>query len=134
LNTGAQNENKEFIRGQALLVKSRPVLNAALSHPDVAELRVVQDQVDPVGWLEREIRVDFNDVPEIMGISMLGRNGEELKPIVSAVCESYLNVASTSGTRWVTLFEDTVVAPLPWKTYLLRFAVGRSVCQQDFME
>src|SRR5262245_16139441 len=43
---------------QLALAKSRPVLAAALSVPEVAGLEIVRQQPDPLAWLERDLRVE----------------------------------------------------------------------------
>jgi capsular exopolysaccharide synthesis family protein len=81
---------------QAALVKSRMVLNAALSDPkspramQVARDYAVRTNLDPVEWLEREVKVDYGLAPEIMRISVSGDDVEDLKVLADAVAEAYL--------------------------------------------
>src|SRR5262249_22802282 len=72
--------------------KSRLVLNSALKDPKVQEkkLEVVSNQIDPVDWLEKEIKVDFPSGPEILRISMSGNNRDELELLVNSVVKAYL--------------------------------------------
>ncbi len=83
-----------FKSSQAYLVKSRPVLTAALKEKEpepVAKLSLIQEQTDPIQWLEKEIQVDFAVSPETMRISMRGDNAREMLIIVNAVTKVYLN-------------------------------------------
>jgi polysaccharide biosynthesis transport protein len=83
-----------YQRSQVALVKSRFVLNAALKEetPEpVAKLSLIQEQPDPIQWLEREIQVDFAVSPETMRISMRGDNTREMPIIVNAVKKVYLD-------------------------------------------
>ena len=68
--------NQAYVRNQLFLIKSRPVLNAALRQPDVAKLRAVNESVDPILWLEKNIRTAIDG--EILQISMTGDNPQEL--------------------------------------------------------
>jgi capsular exopolysaccharide synthesis family protein len=94
-----RNNYDSYQRMQSAMVRSRLVLNAALNEPDVAKLASVQQQVEPVAWLEREIRVDFAVGPEIMRISMSGDQEDDLRKIVTAVRESYLNNVANKDQR-----------------------------------
>lgn len=79
-----------FQRTQATLLKSRLVLNAALKQPKAAELKLVRDQADPVEWLETQLEVEFTS-PEIMRVRLSGEDPEELKVLLNAVADAYLN-------------------------------------------
>lgn len=74
----------------ATLIKDTLTLTAALRRPEVAQLSVIKEQVDPEEWLQKELRVDFPAGPEILQISMYGDRSHELKIIVNAVREVYL--------------------------------------------
>jgi capsular exopolysaccharide synthesis family protein len=80
-----------YQRAQLALVKSRLVLNAALRQQHVAELPSVRDRLDPVEWLEKNIKADYSLAPEILRISMNGADPAELKVLVNAVREAYLH-------------------------------------------
>ncbi|HXG11627.1 MAG TPA: polysaccharide biosynthesis tyrosine autokinase [Gemmataceae bacterium] len=80
-----------FQRTQMAMVKSRLVLNAALKQPQVADLPIIRNQAEPIEWLEKEVRADYSTGPEFLTISMSGDNPEELKILVDAITEAYLN-------------------------------------------
>jgi len=81
-------------RRQSALVRSRHVLQLALQKPGVAELPMVQGQSDPVGWLEKELQVDFSSSPDLMRITLKGNPPEDLVTVLNAVREAYLQEAS----------------------------------------
>jgi len=72
-------------RNQVALAKSRLVLTTALRQPAVASLPVLADIIDPVAWLEKEVQVDFSIAPEIMRISISGKETEDLVKLVNAI-------------------------------------------------
>jgi polysaccharide biosynthesis transport protein len=72
------------------MVRSRLVLNSALNDPKVAELDIVQQQEEPVSWLEKEIHADFSVAPEVLTISMTGETKAILRVIVDAVRKAYM--------------------------------------------
>jgi hypothetical protein len=86
----SQEDFDDYRRAQEALLKSRLVLNAALRNPKVANLSVVRDQDDPVEWLEKELKTDFNAAPEILTVSLKGDQYEELMKVVDAVVDAYL--------------------------------------------
>ncbi len=79
-----------FQRHQMAMVKTRLVLNSALNQPKVADLLIVRMELEPLDWLEREIKVDFSQSPNIMQISMTGEEPDQMVTLVNAVREAYL--------------------------------------------
>jgi capsular exopolysaccharide synthesis family protein len=82
---------QDYQRTQLAYAKSRRVLNAALRAPNVKVLEEVTKEVDPVVWLEKKVTVDYTVSPEIMRISISGTEPNNLKTLVEAVREAYLN-------------------------------------------
>src|SRR5262249_42078695 len=91
---GATPENRNtfanYQRSQLVYVKSRLVLNAALSDPHVADLDVVRAQPDPVEWLGKELKADYSLAPEVLRISLTTDKEEDAAAIVRAVRDAYL--------------------------------------------
>lgn len=86
-------EAKVFTKGQGaqmVLIKSRPVLMAALHQPKVAELSLVKAQPDPLAWLEEALKSDCNVSPDVLRLSLKGDKPEELVTLVDAVTDAYL--------------------------------------------
>ncbi len=89
-----------YQRTQSALIKSRHVLNTALRKPEVAELRSVREQLDPIVWLENQLRIDYAGGPEILRISITGDKPEEAATLVNAVTAAYLSeIADKERTR-----------------------------------
>jgi succinoglycan biosynthesis transport protein ExoP len=80
-----------YKKTQIALVKSRLVLSAALRQPEVANLRLLRQQPDPVEWLEQNLVVDYSYSPDILTITLSGENDDELKAIVGAVAKKYMD-------------------------------------------
>src|SRR5439155_22089181 len=79
-----------FQKKQVALIKSRPVLTAALRLPKAADLRIVRQQIEPVEWLEQKIQADYTIAPDILKVSLTGEWPEEVLVLVDAVTEAYL--------------------------------------------
>jgi polysaccharide biosynthesis transport protein len=86
---------KVYQQTQSAHVKSRLVLNATLSNPDVANLPIwkrecTRNDIDPLIWLDNQLKVDFKLGPELMRVSLEGDNADELKGIIDALTAAYL--------------------------------------------
>lgn len=92
-NASPQEESKfdSFRRTQIALLRSHSVLKTALRYPKVAALPLVQQQADPVAWLEKNLVVDSPDSPAIVRIGMSGGKTEDLVLLVNAVTDAYFS-------------------------------------------
>jgi capsular exopolysaccharide synthesis family protein len=77
-------------RRQSAHIRSRTVLQAALQQPGISDLAVVRSKEDPVGWLERDLLIDFGSSPDIMRVSLKGAPPEELIVLLNAVAKGFL--------------------------------------------
>jgi capsular exopolysaccharide synthesis family protein len=75
---------------QKTLLASRLVIAAALRRPDVSELAIVREQRDPISWLQKELKIEFRAGSEFMQLSLGGRQADELKVLLTAVTDAYL--------------------------------------------
>jgi uncharacterized protein involved in exopolysaccharide biosynthesis len=82
---------EDYQRTQVALIKSRMVLNAAVrDEPAMMKTHLLRHQQDPMGFLEKAIQADFSLAPQILRISMVGDDPQEMAIIVNAVREAYL--------------------------------------------
>ena len=72
------------------LLKSRPILQAALRRPKVGELAMVRQHPDAAAWLEDEVKAGFIDKTDIIKMSLTGPNPKEVAAVVNAVKDAYL--------------------------------------------
>jgi capsular exopolysaccharide synthesis family protein len=89
-NADRQPDFATYQRTQAALVKSRLVLNAALNRPEVRELTMIQEQTDPIQWLDKNLQTDYSKGPEFLRVSLRGDRPKELVILVNAVTKAYL--------------------------------------------
>jgi capsular exopolysaccharide synthesis family protein len=78
-----------FERTQVELIKSEPVLNVALQRPEIADLAVVREQSNPAAWLKQDLKGEF-PAPEILRVSLTGKNGREIQLVLDTITEAYL--------------------------------------------
>ncbi len=82
---------KRYQATQQTLVRSHLVLAAALLDPKVARYKMIEDQVDPIDWLQQKLVVDFTFGSEVMEISLSGNDPEEVAGLVNAVKKAYMD-------------------------------------------
>ncbi len=70
-NEAGGDDSRRFQRTQLILVKSRLVLQAALKDEKVSKYRMVQEQADPISWLEQELTVRFVQDSDVLEIACL---------------------------------------------------------------
>jgi polysaccharide biosynthesis transport protein len=84
------DDYKRYQTTQLTLVKSQLALNAALEDKVVRKYRMVREQIDPIFWLQENLKVEFLSGSEVMEISLTGDVPEELAGIVNAVKKAYI--------------------------------------------
>jgi capsular exopolysaccharide synthesis family protein len=79
-----------YQRTQALLIKSRPVILAALKEGSVQQLGFVQQHDDPADWVERRLKAAFAEGTDVLRLSLSGYHPVELAALVNAIKDTYL--------------------------------------------
>jgi hypothetical protein len=97
----ADGRAEDFQATQAALVRSRPVLTAALRDPRAAWSALVTRAGDPIEAREQAVKVEFLESGEVMRISVEGDNPADLKTVVASVVD-----ALRGGVRRVTAHEE----------------------------
>jgi capsular exopolysaccharide synthesis family protein len=82
--------DRYFENTQVALIKSRPIILAALRRPKVSELGIVRAQSDPAMWLEDDLKVGFLEKTDIIKVSLSSADPEEVAILVNAVKDAYL--------------------------------------------
>jgi capsular exopolysaccharide synthesis family protein len=85
------SDGQIYLRTQAAMLKSRPIIGAALQDEKVRNLPILQRQADPVDWLDRELVVEHVPSTEVIRVSLSARGGQaDLSTIVNAVIKAYM--------------------------------------------
>jgi capsular exopolysaccharide synthesis family protein len=79
-----------FENTQIALIKSRPIILAALRRPGVSELSLIRSQDDPAAWLEEQLKVSFLEKTDILRVSLDGTEPKDLAVLVNAVKDAYM--------------------------------------------
>lgn len=77
------------INAQAILIRSPLVLKTAIDNLDINKYPDMKDVTDPVNWISQRIRVNFPE-PDIMSISLDGKDRNMVSDIVQAVIDAYM--------------------------------------------
>jgi capsular exopolysaccharide synthesis family protein len=88
-----------YQKTQAVLLKSRMVLNRAMRNPKVRQLKTLGEQADPLEWLEKEIKVDYSVGPEFLRVSLSGNEPQDLEILVNEIIDSYLQDVVSDESR-----------------------------------
>jgi capsular exopolysaccharide synthesis family protein len=86
-----RNDFEVYKRTQQQLLRSGFLLSNALKRPEVAGLEMIQEKTDPVGWLSKNLSVDFPGEAEIMRVSLKGDRPRDVAVIVDAVVSTYMD-------------------------------------------
>jgi capsular exopolysaccharide synthesis family protein len=86
-----------IMKTQAARIKSRDVLLRALNNEQARNLAVVRqfpDTLSTITWLDKEIKVDFQDGSEFLTVALESENPEEAVVLLDAVVQSYLSLVN----------------------------------------
>jgi succinoglycan biosynthesis transport protein ExoP len=91
---------EQYRKTQLQLIKSPFVLTAALRRPGIANLSMLVDEKDPVGWLTKNMQVSAPSEAEVVQVRLRGPDPREVTQIVNAVTQAYLtDVVSKEKTE-----------------------------------
>ena len=100
-----------YKKTQRQLLRSRYVITPALRDLAVAKIPALQDELDPVAWVEQNLTVAFPDDAEIMTVALTWQKPEGLHEIVNRVVKAYMDqVVYVEKTRRNARLNDLVVA------------------------
>jgi polysaccharide biosynthesis transport protein len=88
-----------YLHLQAGLLTSRPVLNRALKHADVAKLAIVKQQKDPLTWLEQRLKVRADPETGTLRVGVAAGPPDEQATLTNAVVEAYLTEVREADRR-----------------------------------
>jgi capsular exopolysaccharide synthesis family protein len=94
LMNGSQGGSSGFgsyIKSQAALIKSRPVLQAALKRDDVKRLNLESKHAEPVVFLEDELKIELTENSELLTIQFSSNDPVEATTLVKAVTDAYMD-------------------------------------------
>ncbi len=87
----AATDYSMFRQTQLALLKSQQVLDSALGSPEVAELKVLPNMVDPSDWLREQLSISFASGSEVLEISLSGDHPQMVAVLVNAVMAAYMD-------------------------------------------
>ncbi len=87
----AQTEFELYKRTQMQLIRSRPVLEAALRDKGIGNNPYFKGILDPVPYLANQLVVENLATSEILRISLKGDQKKELAPVVNGVVDAYFD-------------------------------------------
>lgn len=77
-----------YQKTQVTMIRSRGILEKALSQPEVEKLALVRNRTgDRVEWLEKELRLDYSG--EVLRLAISGQSPDDLTTLLNAVADVY---------------------------------------------
>ena len=84
-----------YQKTQVALFKDRSVISHAitkLTEKGVGAIPTLQEQPDPEGWLERQLKVEFVGGSEVLRVSLSGDRPKDIAAIVNQMIDSYMEL------------------------------------------
>ncbi|WP_373651379.1 polysaccharide biosynthesis tyrosine autokinase [Schlesneria sp. DSM 10557] len=83
-------ELKNYKNTQRQLLLQPTALNKAIKDPEVASLKQIADNPDPIGWLQENLKVVYPDDAEIMNVTFTSTDPVAAHRIVKSVVDVYM--------------------------------------------
>jgi capsular exopolysaccharide synthesis family protein len=93
------DDYKRYQNTQQALVTSPLALSAALRDEKISKCRMLREQVDQIGWLQANLKVECIPASELMEISLSGEYPQDLADIVNAVTKAYIDEVANKDTK-----------------------------------
>jgi capsular exopolysaccharide synthesis family protein len=87
---GVMSQSKNYLFTQAELMKSTPIVAAALEQPDMKGLKTFARVDNLVGWLKANLTAEVGKKDDILSVSLDSPYPEEAAQLVNAVVDSYV--------------------------------------------
>jgi polysaccharide biosynthesis transport protein len=89
-NRDSESSRTLYLKTQAALITSRPVLRRALREEKVRQLGLVQQQADIEGWLQKELKAGYLEDTDILKIALTGPAPNDLAVLLNTIQASYM--------------------------------------------
>ena len=102
---GAQFLPRNYANTQAELLRSTPVLDAALARPGIRDNPVLGEPGDELSWLKRNLHVAVGNQDDLITVTLDSPLREEACDVVNAVVDSYraIQAGNERGTNAAVL-------------------------------
>ena len=87
---GVMSQSKNYLFTQAELMKSTPIVAAALEQPDMRQLKTLADADNLVAYLKKNLDVEVGKKDDLLSVSLDSPYPEEAAQLVNAVVDSYV--------------------------------------------
>jgi succinoglycan biosynthesis transport protein ExoP len=96
-----------YMKTQAALIRSRPIIRVALEPTEVRQLELVKQHPQREAWLEKELKVGYIDDTDILSISLTGTAPKDMEMLVNAIQKSYMDqIVDAEHKRQLHLKQD----------------------------
>jgi succinoglycan biosynthesis transport protein ExoP len=78
-----------YLKTQADMIRSWQVLNGAIRDPGIAETQILREQIDPIKFLEEELKIELKEGSEIVKLLLSGEDAKAITNIVNSILDAY---------------------------------------------
>ena len=84
-----RTDSRTFVARQLELIRNPLVLEPVISQPEIARIREIREEKDPVGWIQRQIQVQSVGGSDLFTLSFSCSNGYDAARVANAVYSQY---------------------------------------------
>ncbi|HKB39609.1 MAG TPA: AAA family ATPase [Gemmataceae bacterium] len=100
----------DYIRSQALLLRSSRVINATLDQPEVAALGIVARHGDDRTWITRDLVIKPTPGENVLLLKLSADDAKEASKLLAALVEEYLKVIRAERSAQLALLTRSLAA------------------------
>lgn len=78
-----------YLKTQADMIRSWQVLNGAIRDPSITATQILREQIDPIKFLEEELKIELKDGSEIVKLLLSGEDPKAITNIVNSILQAY---------------------------------------------
>jgi hypothetical protein len=105
-----QPGQQALLSSQQAVLRSGPLLRAAVARPEATDLPCLRNQPDPIAWLKRRLTLTTKSGPGTVRLSVSGCQPREAEALVGAVVDTYLGLRKEKQTRLRSLRTELELA------------------------
>jgi len=97
LEEGVMTQSKNYLYTQAELLRSTPILSAAMEKPGVKDFRMFFGQANPLAFLKKDgLEIEVGQKDDIISVSAYSPSPAEAAQLVNAVVDAYITHQATT--------------------------------------
>ncbi len=102
--TSSQGEGEKYVQTQIELLRSQVVLAPVLASPEIAAIPAMQEQRDPLKYLQKELSISQVGKSELYGVKYRSPSPKDAARVVNKIVAEYMAMQNRNDQqRWATV-------------------------------